>query len=162
MTEPATPVDRSQRLRQRFVGTAITRSNIPERPPGFRVEEIALAPEIAAAPESPSETRQEAPAAPVGPAPTGAPQAETAASEGVQLHGFAVQIGSFSSEENATSLRDRLRGKGYSAFVDPATVDGRTVFRVLVGPDARREHSERLRDRLAGEMDLRGVVIAFE
>ncbi len=152
-------------------GATITRSNIPERPAGFRVEEIALMPPAVPAPEAPAEPAPAATPAPradadpAGAAPVASPpepQGPASASAGAALHGFAVQVGSFSSEENAAAMQNRLRGGGYSAFLDRATVDGRLVYRVLVGPDARREHSERLRDRLAGEMDLRGVVVAFE
>ncbi len=201
MNEPADTHDRRQRLWHRLVGaavlaalavilvpilidfreddgTAITRSNIPERPAGFRVEEISLMPPLApqSAPESvsavvsgvesgsgaPPESRPESPPAPAAPAGGAAPPAPASPASGPPLHGFAVQVGSFSSRENATAMRDRLRGHGFSAFIDQASVDGRAVYRVLVGPDARREHSERLRDRLAGEQNLRGVVVAYE
>jgi DedD protein len=151
-------------------GGAISRSNIPERPPGFRVEEIPLS-----TPEEIRRALQDPP-----PIETASPQADeprdvetTAGSTiapapagedapGAAPRAYAVQVGSFSSEENALALRDRLRQRGYSAFLDRASIDGRTVFRVLVGPDARREHSDGLRDRVEREMDLKGVVIGYE
>ncbi len=192
MTEAAGTAERRQRIWHRMVGaavlaalvailvpflldirdndgTVITHSNIPERPPGFRVEEISLVPEPAhrpagmsgAAPESasPATTGSGTPAV-AAEANGGLPPA--AAPRGPLPQAFAVQIGSFSSDENATVLRDRLRGAGYSAFLDRVMVDGRTAIRVLVGPDARREHSEALRDRLDSEMKLKGVVIGYE
>lgn len=186
MSEAAQDSDRRQRLWHRLVGAAvlaalavilvpmlvdfsdddgatITRSNIPERPSGFRVEEIALMPPAGTTADPAAESRPESLPAPAATTTSSsASPAPPAAAGGPPLSGFAVQLGSFSSEDNATAMRDRLRGKGYSAFLDRATIDGRTVYRVLVGPDARREHSERLRDRLAAEMDLRGVVITYE
>jgi rare lipoprotein A len=46
-----------------------------------------------------------------------------------------AQAGAFGTEENATRLRDRLRGAGFGdAFVRRDEVGGRTVFRVRIGP----------------------------
>lgn len=184
MTDKTESVERRQRIWHRMVGaavlaalvvilvpflldirdndgTVITHSNIPDRPPGFRVEEISLVPETARTPEtaSPLTTDSATPAA-AATASGGMPPA-TASGEPLP-QAFAVQIGSFSSDENAIALRDRLRGAGYSAFLDRVLVDGRTAVRVLVGPDARREHSEALRNRLDSEMKLKGMVIGYE
>jgi DedD protein len=192
MSEASEPVDRRQRIRHRVVGAAvlaalavimvpvlldirgnddavITRTNIPERPQGFRVVEIPLTPEIVTLPGTSPESAAGAgtvTGAPAddpqeGAAPSPPPAAVAEPPEALP-QAFAVQIGSFSSEENAAALRDRLRGNGYSAFLDRATVDGRTVIRVLVGPDARREHSERLRDRIDSELSLKGVVVGYD
>lgn len=180
------PVDRKRRMTQRLVGaavlaalaaiiipaildfradqgTTITGTNIPDRTDGFRIEEITLTPQRGFRESEPADS----PEPPAPPAPEAAPAPEPVPETPVieraaDSQGWAVQVGSFSSEENATALRDRLRGAGFSAFLDQATIDGRAVVRVLVGPDARREHSETLRDRLAAEMDLGGVVIGYE
>lgn len=203
MSEHSDPVSRRQRIWHRMVGAAvlaalvvilvpfiidlqddegpvITRSNIPERPPGFRVEEIALTPPEAIRREPQVSTSAAEPSSPrpdpdLDPAATEVPAAETGPAEASPPRGpasagavevapqaFAVQIGSFSSEENATALRNRLRERGYSAFLDRHSVEGRPVVRVLVGPDARREHSERLRDRLDREMNIKGVVVGYQ
>lgn len=46
-----------------------------------------------------------------------------------------VQAGAFSSEANATSLLERLRSRGVqNSFVRRDEVDGRTLYRVRVGP----------------------------
>lgn len=118
---------------------AITRTNIPERPPGLRVEEIPLLPP--AAPPA-------APAATDGEAQT--PRA------------WVVRVGSFASAENANALRDQIRSKGFSAFVDEVKVDGRTLSRVQVGPEAERARGDALRDRLKQELKLDGMVVAYE
>ena len=64
--------------------------------------------------------------------------------------GFAVQMGAFSRESDATSLRDRLRAAGYSAIVQPVRTDKGTLSRVRVGPVATRAEAEQLKSRLAG------------
>lgn len=154
------PKDRGQRLLHRLIGalvltalgvillpmildfqsgeeTAITRSNIPERPAGLRMEEIPLLPP-AAPPES-AAARGEAP-----------PQT------------WVVRVGSFASAENANALRDQLRSKGFPAFVDEVSVEGRTLSRVQVGPETERTRGDALRDRLKQELKLDGIVVAYE
>ena len=89
----------------------------------------------AAASPSPASTR-----------PAAAQPVEPAASS----VGFAVQMGAFSRESDATSLRDRLRAAGYSAIVQPVRTDKGTLSRVRVGPVATRAEAEQLKSRLAG------------
>jgi len=85
----------------------------------------------------------QAPAATVAvPAPAPTPAAASV--------GFAVQMGAFSSEADASALRDRLRAAGFSAIVQPVRTDKGTLSRVRVGPVASRAEAEQLRGRLAG------------
>ncbi|MDW8479274.1 MAG: SPOR domain-containing protein [Xanthomonadales bacterium] len=73
--------------------------------------------------------------------------------------GFAVQVGVFSREENALALRDRLRGEGFSAWVE--TVRGEsTAWRVRVGPEAERPAAERLQRALRERLGLQGLIVA--
>ena len=66
-----------------------------------------------------------------------------------QITAWAVQIYSLSdaarAEQEATSLRDA----GFPAFVTRVDADGRTLYRVRVGPEQSREHAERLARRLS-------------
>lgn len=45
-----------------------------------------------------------------------------------------IQVFSSSDETQANALIARLRADGYRAFLSPVEVDGRTMFRVRVGP----------------------------
>jgi len=65
------------------------------------------------------------------------------------LSAWAVQIGSFGSKKNAFALRDKLRKKGFKAFVDTVYVKDIENFRVRVGPEIKRESAESLRKKLA-------------
>ncbi len=65
------------------------------------------------------------------------------------LSAWAVQIGSFGSKKNAFALRDKLRKKGFKAFVDTVYVKDIANFRVRVGPEIKRESAETLRKKLA-------------
>lgn len=76
----------------------------------------------------------------------------------VAVSGWVVQVGSFSSELNAFGLRDKLRTKGYSAFVERVEGD-KVVFRVRVGPEVKQEKAQRVKSELMDEMKLDGLVM---
>ncbi len=65
--------------------------------------------------------------------------------------GFAVQLGSFSSRDNALEFADATRNSGYSVFVIRAAVANATVYRVYVGPRATREEADKLAAKLAAD-----------
>lgn len=77
-----------------------------------------------------------------------------------ELASFAVQVGSFGSEDNAAGLRDRLQNKGYRAFVDSVEGDERTFYRVRVGPVIERGEAEALQAQLSDEESLKGLVVS--
>lgn len=138
-------------------GTAITRSNIPERPAGLRMEEIPL--QVPVRPAALDDARS---ADVVTGAEAADSQAVAPVAAAVVPKAWVVRVGSFSSAENAQGLRDQLRAKGYAAFVDQAEIDGKTMWRVHVGPEAQRERGDALRDRIVGEMNLKAIVVAYE
>ena len=75
--------------------------------------------------------------------------------------GWAVQLGSFSNSKNALALRDRLRSKGYAAFVETAYADRGEITRVFVGPELDRERARKAVKKLEGETKLKGIVIRY-
>jgi DedD protein len=122
---------------------------LPERP---------VSPPLAAQPV-PEPTPEPTPQAATRPAPESAPASpprDAAGSPG----GFTVQVGSFGEEANARAERDRLRGAGFTAFVEPASAQGRAIYRVKVGPVSERTEAERLRDRIREQMQLQGIIVA--
>ena len=74
---------------------------------------------------------------------------------------WAIQLGSFAKSENALGLRDRLREKGYTAFVQTAYPKEGAVTRVFVGPELYREEADSVRDRLHSETTLDGLVVRY-
>lgn len=63
--------------------------------------------------------------------------------------GFAVQLGSFVSKENAERLVREMTAKGFNAFVaPPITTNGRALYRVRVGPTRDRASAEALAAQL--------------
>jgi DedD protein len=74
--------------------------------------------------------------------------------------GWAVQVGVFGQEENATALRDRLRQGGFAAYVQRLDGDNGPNWRVRVGPEAERDKADRLKDTLSSRFQLDGLVVA--
>ena len=64
------------------------------------------------------------------------------------MSGWAVQVGSFSSEANAERLAAELKERGYPAFVALSLIDGQSMHRVRVGPEPDRGRAETLAERL--------------
>lgn len=119
----------------------------------------AVAPPPAAKPASPApkppstETAQvqkpatkpvEAPKPPPAPAASGV--------------GFAVQLAAYSRQSEADALRDRLRGAGFSAFVEPVKTDKGTLIRVKAGPVTDRAAADALKAQIASKLGLNGMV----
>lgn len=73
-----------------------------------------------------------APAAPTSAAPTASATGK----------GWAVQLGSYSSEATARRLASEWRAKGQNAFVMPVTTSGKTLYRVRIGPSKDRAGAE--------------------
>ncbi len=85
---------------------------------------------------------------------------EAAASTGPAdpLSAWAVQVGSFTSQDNAERLRDALKASGYRAFVTRVSDNGRTLYRVRVGPERERERAEALAERLKKDGQVTAVL----
>jgi DedD protein len=73
--------------------------------------------------------------------------------------GWILQVGSFSQQANALSLRDRLKKSGYQASVKDVKAAGGTIHRVLVGPVSDRAAAEKLRNKLVSEQKLTAMVL---
>jgi len=76
--------------------------------------------------------------------PGPSPQAQPAAAGD-----WAVQVGSFSSRENAARLASQLKEQGFAAYVSRYQDGGRILHRVRVGPVATRPEAESLAERLS-------------
>ena len=55
------------------------------------------------------------------------------------IKSFALQVGTFSSNENAEKLRNTLRKAGYTTFVQKSQSRGKTSYKVRVGPELERK-----------------------
>ena len=77
-----------------------------------------------------------------------------------ELAEWAVQVGSFRNKANALGLRDQLRKKGYDAYVDEVELDGKPLYRLRVGPVAKRPKAEELARKLKSEEKVNALVVS--
>jgi len=61
---------------------------------------------------------------------------------------WAVQLGSFGSQENAERLAADLRKQGFAAFLSQLSTDSGQLHRVRIGPQKDRQSAEAMAERL--------------
>ena len=71
-----------------------------------------------------------------------------------------MQLNAFSDVDDANKLRDSVRDASFPAYVDKVTREGRTLWRVRVGPQADRRSAEAVQARLRERLKQDGVVVA--
>jgi DedD protein len=158
-------------------GMPVFGSNIPEKPdyqfepldiPLEPVEPISEEKPVIVEKPEPQKAVEEKPPSAVKPEPQPVaaeakkPAAKPAASKPQAKQETAVwvvQVGSFSSSENALKLRDKLRAKGFTAFVEKLKTEGKLVYRVRIGPELKREDAEATLDKLQRAMKMKGIVM---
>jgi len=125
--------------------------------------------------ELPLPARQENSGEPVPPLPTAGPEttgsdAETkpepepgagAPVEDTVLSGWVVQVASLGNKPNAYVLRDRLRGLGFTSFVEPVNTEKGELYRVRIGPEIQRENAEKLLEKLRQATEFQGMVTHY-
>jgi DedD protein len=132
---------------------------LPSRPPVNDFASEMLREEVPAvtplAPPSPGEYRKDvsvaSSAAPVTPAPVTKPR--------TGLTAWVVQVGSFSSQENAAKLVAKLReAKLPTPDPDPVDLRGKRYYRVRVGPVVERSEADGMLDRVSAIAGTRARV----
>lgn len=79
-------------------------------------------------------------------------QKPTATPTTIQRNLYYIQIGAFSSRENAINLADQYKKRGYSAVVkEPSPTARRKLYRVRIGGYRTKEEAERISTKLTEE-----------
>lgn len=81
--------------------------------------------------------------------------------ERVGLTAWVVQLGSFQDRERATKLLDELRKQSLPAFLEQTGLGETSRVRVRVGPELERDKARIVRDRIAAEMAIEGLVLRY-
>ncbi len=120
-------------------------------------------PPPAAAAGGPRTLEQKAPSKAVS-----TPRREQVASEAAtkpdapsKVEGWILQVGTFSSDENAKRLRDRLQKDGFLVNLQNVELKGRKVVRVRVGPFRQKHVAMEARAKIEKEVGLEGVILAY-
>ena len=79
----------------------------------------------------------------------------------VGLSAWVVQLGSFSSQENAEKLNRQLRDAGFRSFVEPLKQNNTVSYRVRVGPELKRSDAEAINTKIKTAMKLDGIVVHY-
>jgi len=75
--------------------------------------------------------------------------------------GYAVQVSAYRTEDQALTLRNKLRAAGFTAFSERIEAESGTMYRVRIGPEADRDAADKLRAELSTKMSLNGMVVAY-
>ncbi len=95
-----------------------------------------------------------------GVAPVIRAPSQVADEAGDVMPGYAVQVGSFTSQANAERLQQRLMDQGFKAFSVTERIGSRTIWRVRVGTLSTREAAEELLQTLNERASLEGLVVS--
>ncbi len=74
---------------------------------------------------------------------------------------WAVQMGSFSSKENANRLVEKLKSQKFPAYLEDVASNGKTVYRVRVGPFNSRSKTEEMKQKLDQEEKLKTLIVTL-
>ena len=74
---------------------------------------------------------------------------------------WVVQIGTFSSKDNADKLIIRLRKLDFTAFIQPLEENNEVVYRVRVGPELLRTDADALLKKIKENTKLDGMVLNY-
>ena len=72
---------------------------------------------------------------------------------------FALQVGTFGSNENAVKMRDDMRKAGYTAFVHKSTAKGKTSYKVRIGPELERSLLEKIKKDIKKSKKIDAYVV---
>ncbi len=94
---------------------------------------------------------------------TGAPEPAAATSadrqDDTKARAWVVQVASFSEQDKAMKLRDRLRKAKYPSFVESVTTKNSKLYRVRVGPVVRRDHADEWQKKIAKEFKVPDALV---
>lgn len=122
---------------------------MPPEPEFPSLSEIKLEPVV------PTHIKEQSAPVPVKKAESGSSM--TAVKEPVNA--LALQVSTVTIKDNAYELRDKLRKQGYSAYVDTRTKNGKTSYRVRIGPELDRGKLEKMKATLSKEQGLDGFIV---
>jgi cell division protein FtsN len=130
-------------------------ASAPQAPASSTAAAPAPAPAVTAAPAAPTAaaSRPAQSADPLGDlarAKAAAAPPPPAATTGADPFDYFIQAGAFRTQQDADAQRAKLAMLGWEARVSEREQNGRTVFRVRVGPFAKRDDAESLKEKLDG------------
>lgn len=65
-----------------------------------------------------------------------------------KMERWYVQLGTFGSSDNASTLKDKIRKQGFHVNVNKITTTNGLMYRVVVGPELDRKRAEQLKVKI--------------
>ena len=72
---------------------------------------------------------------------------------------FALQVGTFGTNENAEKLRDELRKAGYTTFVHKMQSKGKTSYKVRIGPELEYSVLEKIKKDVKKKQKIDAYIV---
>lgn len=70
---------------------------------------------------------------------------------------WVLQIATFKSKENSVRLVEKLKAANYDAY----SLTTNSLYKVYVGPEFKRETSEKMREEIKKKFSLNGIVVKY-
>ncbi|VAW51244.1 hypothetical protein MNBD_GAMMA06-1067 [hydrothermal vent metagenome] len=77
------------------------------------------------------------------------------------IKAFALQVGTFDSNDNAEKMRDKIRKDGYTAFVHKSTAKagGKASYKVRIGPEIERSVLDKIKAKLKKSQKIDSYIV---
>jgi DedD protein len=92
---------------------------------------------------------------------TPASDAPATARSSAAASAWAVQVGAFKVESEATGKRDQLRQAGFAAFVETINADAGVLWRVRIGPENQRADADAVKAGVKRRFGIDGIVVPY-
>jgi DedD protein len=79
---------------------------------------------------------------------------------GSGLSRWYIRAGSFSHEENATALWSELRKQGFPVSLETAQVNGKTLYRLKVGPELDQKRAIAMQEKLNKQNKIKSILVS--
>jgi len=75
---------------------------------------------------------------------------------------WVLQVATVSAQASAEGLRERLSAQGYKAYVRPLSRDGKTLYRVYIGPQFERAQLATAKRTIDAEFGVNAIISRYQ
>ena len=75
------------------------------------------------------------------------------------IKSFALQVGTFDSNENAMKLQKQLHKDGYTAYIHKSVSKSKTSYKVRIGPELEHSKLDKIKARIKKTHKIDGYIV---
>ena len=75
------------------------------------------------------------------------------------IKSFALQVGTFDSNENAVKLQKQLHKDGYTAYIHKSVSKSKTSYKVRIGPELEHSKLDKIKARIKKTHKIDGYIV---